>query len=954
MTDQVGHPLPSPPKDRPSPLQNVRYNYAGANPLPSPPPPTPPSHGAFRQGYGVEDQRQQSRPLPQAPHGGLHEPTGRQREEAEAAEGLYADVEASLLSMGNRQPQTPGRHQLPQVQLNEEGPAPLFVTGERPPYPQNGSGPTNGHLANAHAMQGYYSGESDAEAAGGLAMMRAAEAQDQREAMGGGRRAGDGQPSPPPAHKVEDSDSDFAPGMDLGMYDGGFGMTGFYGPTEFGGGNDEIPILPSNKAGLSIPTTRTNDIGRMDSGASSSSRAAAVTQPNYSPFAIPDDIDVHPFPEFQNARVDTWGTGGLAEPSSQRRPMSFDDGDEEIDRSGSQSPSKLQNDSDDEFPELFYHPPSASSPPSARPLPSPPSHNGYRSTTLPYPDDLPPYRTNSTGSRTQTARPYAPPSSAEVVGPTMPILGPGPQFPRSTSMSSHTSTPPTIPPIRSKTDGKAHPARGVANRQSALPAGAQTLAVSSEELTIDSLPPVPAKKFDPKKLSSRDFKKCTRPWALSAILDWLKEMTEGELDLKVGAVEEGIVALFTHYVPTMNVADAETLAAKVVVSMMKENALVKEEEWVKFGDGEVSGVFYQVTGNGCYAPKLHEIECPGRCYAHHCARTLRKITLTQHPDELDKKKEDWATFWKIKKEDITEISKKEIERQNNLHEIVQTEDEYMEHMRVLKILYRDAIANTEPPIIKPTRLDGFVRDVFGKAEAVRKASEEHLLPQLKFRQREQGPWILGFSDIFREWIRKAKVAYLEYAAAFPKADMLVRREAERNLVFARFLEQCRQNPMSRRLDWVTFLKAPITRLQRYSLLLATVLKHTTIENEEKAILEKAIEEIKAVTLECDARVDEMSKRVALMELGAKLIMRQWEVDLRLEEKGRELIFRGDLQRNGNNRFTWLETHAILFDHYLVLAKSTMQKDQHGGAKHGRYDVSRMVSYIVRRELWRVD
>jgi hypothetical protein len=529
----------------------------------------------------------------------------------------------------------------------------------------------------------------------------------------------------------------------------------------------------------------------------------------------------------------------------------------------------------------------------------------------------------------------------------MPVLGPGPQFPRSTSLSSHASTPATIPPIRSKTDGKSHPARGVANRQSALPTGAQALSVSSEELTLSDLPPIPlTKKFDPKKLSSRDFRRCERPWALSAVLGWLKEMTEGELDLKVGAVEEGIVALFTHYVPTMNVADAETLAVKVVLSMMKENALVKEEEWVKFGDGEVSGVFFQVTGNGCYAPKLHEFESQGRCYAHHCARTLRKMTLTQHPDEIDKKKEDWATFWKIKKDDIADVNKKEIERQNNLHEVVQTEDEYMEHMKVLKLLYRDPIANsagTDKAIIKPTRLDGFVRDVFGKADAVRKVSEEHLLPQLKFRQREQGPWVLGFSDIFREWIRKAKVAYLEYAAAFPKADMLVRREAERNLLFREFLENTRQDPRSRRLDWATFLKAPITRLQRYSLLLTTVLKHTTVENEEKVILGKAIEEIRAVTLECDARVDEMNKRVALMELGQKLIMRQWEVDLRLEEKGREVIFRGDLQRNGNNRFTWLETHAILFDHYLVLAKSTMQKDTHGGAKHGRFDVSRMVS-----------
>ena len=84
----------------------------------------------------------------------------------------------------------------------------------------------------------------------------------------------------------------------------------------------------------------------------------------------------------------------------------------------------------------------------------------------------------------------------------------------------------------------------------------------------------------------------------------------------------------------------------------------------------------------------------------------------------------------------------------------------------------------------------------------------------------------------------------------------------------------------------------------------------------------------------------MSKRIQLAELGQKLMMRAWPVDLRLEEKGRELIFKGDLQRTGN-RFAWLETHCILFDHYLVLAKTMMQKEQSGGTKHERYDVSRM-------------
>lgn len=952
-----GHPLPTPPKpqDRLTTLQGTGgYNqYPGSNSLPSPPPPIPPSHGSFRrqqqsqQGFGSlppvpdDDRHTQSRPLPYVPNNGL------QQLEAEAADELYDEVEGELMNMLQHKQSVTGHHTSQQAEHEGSRPAPLFAAGGRLPYSQNGT-TTNGHLDVGHtAYGGYYSNESDAEAAAGLEAMRLDEMQENKDTLDRERRAQEQLPSP--KHTEVESDGDYD---DYGQ-EGFGGLLGFYGSTTYGE-DDNIPVLGNNNA----PPTRHPDIGRMDSNASAASRS--IVPPSYDPFAIPDDIDVHPFPEFQNARVDTAGTGGLAKPTPHVRKMSFDEGEEDINRSGSQSPSKQQSDSDGSFiPELFYHPPPStnsaqSSPMTTRPLPSPPDYDnvselgagsGYGQ--LPYPDPgSPAHRRNHSLSGTprlpMSTRQYAAPVSADGVVSSLPNLGPGPQFPRSTSLNSHTSTPPTIAPIRSKTDGKAHPTRPLNRNSVHAGTGALGSCADNEGLTINDLPPIPmTKKFDPKKLSSRDFKRCARPWALSAIKVWLTEMTEGEQDLKEGAVADGIVALFTHFVPTMNVADAETLAVKVVAGMLKEKALVKEEEWVKFGEGEVSGVVYQITGNGCYAPKLHEVESQGRCYAHHCARTLRRITLSQNPEE-QQKKEDWATFWKLKKEDLVDVPKKEIERQNNLHEIVQTEDEYMEHLRVLKSLYRDTIANSQPPIIKPTRLDQFVKDVFGAADAVRKVSEEHLLPQLKFRQREQGPWIVGFSDIFREWIRKAKVAYLAYAAAFPRADMLVRRESDRNIIFRQFLDQCRQDPRSRRLDWVTFLKGPITRLQRYGLLLVTVLKHTVLESEEKDNLQRAIEEIRQVTLECDSKVDEMSKSVALQELGLKLIMRQWDVDLMLEEKGRELVFKGDLQRNGNNRFIWLETHAILFDHYLVLAKTTMQRDVNGGAKHERYDVSRMV------------
>jgi hypothetical protein len=115
------------------------------------------------------------------------------------------------------------------------------------------------------------------------------------------------------------------------------------------------------------------------------------------------------------------------------------------------------------------------------------------------------------------------------------------------------------------------------------------------------------------------------------------------------------------------------------------------------------------------------------------------------------------------------------------------------------------------------------------------------------------------------------------------------------------------------------------------------------DTEEKANLATAIEEIKQVTLECDAKVDEQSKKVDMIELQGKLILRPgMRVELNLDHLGRELIFKGDLQRAGANRFTWLETHAILFDHYLVLAKTVSKQESAAGRKREVYDVSKLV------------
>ena len=839
---------------------------------------------------------------------------------------------------------TPGGHRGATQPLTQEarGPSPTFTAGSPPPLISPDEPPThvsiNGNIASSGGTNinyGAFSDDSDAEALAGLAAMQAAEEQEAAEearrrsgsaslfsGSGSQRRSRQEQSSMQDAS----SESDYAH-VDMGLVGGGYEGHMHYG--------DEPPSHYAAAAALPQAEYYERLNPPMDSQRSSNRSSDGLDSQTSGFESIPAQDAIHPFPPFRHtdvARVDTGGTGGLTEPSPHPRRLSFEDGDEanmvdsEVGRtSGSGSPSK------DSMPDLFYHP--GMSP--QRPLPPAPSASdpGHR---LPH---LIPAGTYVSSIRSPQydypGRPY--PLAPGVYEQS--LLSPT-AVPRSTSLSSNRSVPKAEHPIRSKTDSDR--AKLLKQQLAGRPASDGYDSVPQSAVTLD-LPTIPRKKFNPSKLSAEQYKRCSEPWALSSIVAWIKDLAEDETDLRESAIAEGIVALFTYKVPTMNTADAETLGARVVAEMVTAGALVKEEEWVKIGSGSMTGVLFQLTGTGCYSPKVHNFEGKGRCYSHHCMRTLKKVDLSL-PVESENKSEDWATFYNIKKEDIANQPKKEVERQNNLHEIVTTEVVYIAHLEIVRLLYRDQLTRSQPPIIQAKRLPTFVNEVFGPVDSVKKVNEDYLLAQLKYRQNEQGPWIVGFSDIFREWIRKAKSVYIEYAAGFPRANYLVRREAERNILFKQFLDQARDDKRSNRLSWDTYLKDPITRLQRYTLLLQTVHKNMSKDSEEKLNLQFAIDEIRAATFECNAKVAENEKKMELLELSNKIRLRKGmedEVKLNLDHLGREILIRGDLQRAGGKGFQWVDTHAILFDHYLVLAKTVTTRDSAGGRKYDVYDVSKV-------------
>lgn len=812
---------------------------------------------------------------------------------------LMQDIEAELGAIGPRDSQrmTNGQY------------SSRYETEQDSMRRYNSSATTLAHTASAASrpsgISSFEEDDDDPEGTAGVLAMQQAE-MDDRRFSGATFTSYDPPPTrsdplPPPPEEQDRSSSggsDFGGTVDLGMLSGGYAGNLTYG----------------------------NDVG------SSPSRQDS-TRPLPSPNYFNAQYEKHESaPNYHDAHMDYGGTGGLQPPSAAR--LSFDEGDERVSlhsrQSGQESPPK------NEYEDLFYHPGLTN-----RPLPTVPPGTGSDSSSM----------LSVNTNRGQLQHTYSNSTDSRHYHHENPETFYGNQSPaslhpeRSISLGGHSNTPQVYAPARSRTDAAEE--RKKANRQQqVVPQGGPISEYDSTSGTVGAfdgitLPSGRKRRFIPSKLSTGDFRRCVEPWALSGVERWIRDMADGEVDLREKTIEEALILLFTFKVPTMNVADAEVLASRVVAQMLESGTIIPDEEWVKFGDGHISGVFWQLAGAGCYAPRVHLEEISGRCYSYHCTRTVKKVDL----DDLDpesSKSIEWHVFYGLRKEDLEGKDGKEIKRQNNLHEIVTGEEKYIKQLDFFRTVYRDDLRSRNPPLLKPDRQDKFLNAVFGKLESVMSINKDNLLAQLKYRQHEQGPWIIGFSDIFREWIRKAKAEYIEYASGYPRARYMMEKEAERNVLFKRFLDEKLKHKSSEKLGWAHFLIAPVTRLQRYPLLLAEVVKNSDPNSEEMMNLQKAIAEVKAVAAECDIKVAETNKRVEMMELDRMLVLRPgFQSVLNLDHLGRQLIMQGELTRLGSKGVRWVDMHALLFDHYLILAKAVVSRD----GRDKKYDVSKEVCTI---------
>ncbi|CAG8531735.1 8249_t:CDS:10 [Cetraspora pellucida] len=295
-------------------------------------------------------------------------------------------------------------------------------------------------------------------------------------------------------------------------------------------------------------------------------------------------------------------------------------------------------------------------------------------------------------------------------------------------------------------------------------------------------------------------------------------------------------------------------------------------------------------------------------------------------DAVETPAQDRTWVGSVPKEILESLSKEEIKRQEIIFETIYTEEDYVKDLDLIEELYIKGLRTSSPPVI-PTQLDSFIQEIFFNVLKIRDHNRK-MLERLQKRQKEN-PVVAVIGDIFFDCALEFGNDYIDYNGHFPIADSHIRSTKLKNPEFKRFLEQCSRSKEARRLDFRHFVQRPTTRLQRYTLLLEQIKKHTPDENEDKGYLDSALQTIREHCVVSDNRVHEAENRLKILEIERKLVKKDGGPcnelnELNLSDPNRQLLFKGELQKR-----TSLDKHDLLvflFDNYLVMTKERKGPD----------------------------
>lgn len=328
-----------------------------------------------------------------------------------------------------------------------------------------------------------------------------------------------------------------------------------------------------------------------------------------------------------------------------------------------------------------------------------------------------------------------------------------------------------------------------------------------------------------------------------------------------------------------------------------------------------SGVFTLLTE--CYSPTCTRDRL---CYSIACPRRLEQQSRLNMKPQPGLSKQisreslydtmETGSLWihSVPPEIVASVSDAEKKRQEAINEVIYTERDFVRDLEYLRDVWIKRLRDED--VIPEDRKKDFLAQVFWNVEGII-AVNIKLRDALNKRQKQYAV-VDRIGDILLEYVKDFE-PFVSYGAHQLWGKYEFEKEKNSNPIFAAFVEQTERLPESRKLELNAYLTKPTTRLARYPLLLEAVLKHTPDDSSDKSHLPQAVAVVRDFLKKVNMESGKSENRFNLLQLQQQLVFKHGEeMDLRLTEENREMVFKGTLSKRDGDIYVYLFDHAILF------------------------------------------
>ncbi|XP_033744591.1 rho guanine nucleotide exchange factor 3-like isoform X2 [Pecten maximus] len=255
----------------------------------------------------------------------------------------------------------------------------------------------------------------------------------------------------------------------------------------------------------------------------------------------------------------------------------------------------------------------------------------------------------------------------------------------------------------------------------------------------------------------------------------------------------------------------------------------------------------------------------------------------------------------------TELSHRDIKKQEAIYELYQGEKDLAEDLINVKKTYRDSMKKLQ------LLSDGELQQIFGPIDSLIPIHED-LAMKLQNNRRPDGTTD-RVGEILVDWVPSLK-EYVTFCSnqVFGKALL---DEKLANPAVDDFLQRCQNSPFSRKLDLWTLLDGARSKFIKYPLLIKSIRKYTQTEDEDTHYLNEAIKLSERVIAEADKMTGEAKCRYYKCRISFLYDEEKCEA----LEQSSMLVCNGILKNNKNSKL-----YAFLFDEVLVVTRMV----NHGG------------------------